>query len=167
LCTNTCPTSGGTTYEATTTAVGFSVSFYSSPVTNRSGWRLAFRADFARSWGSSTQSSDTQFANVRSKQRVTFRFASARRRSSASKTVFIFDLPRGDEDRWGSRGRKPKGILNPHFRDKDHHSGQGRSMHHAVDSQAYHRSITITVTHMEASRSIRLFKLDSRPPRHC
>jgi hypothetical protein len=48
---------------------------------------------------------------VRSKQRVTFRFASARRRSSASKTAFIFDLPRGNEDRWGSRGRKPKVFL--------------------------------------------------------
>ena len=40
-----------------------------------------------------------------------------------------------------------------HFRDKDHHAGQGRSMHHAVDRHAYYRSITVTHTWKRRGRS--------------
>ena len=43
----------------------------------------------------------------------------------------------------GFTRQEAEGMLNPLFRAKYHHAGQGRSMHHAVDRQAYHRSITV------------------------
>ena len=93
--------------------------------------------------------------NDESRVRVTFRFAIERRRSSARPYISSF-LPRGDEDRWGSRGSQPKVFVvfrTSTTRDTHHHAGQGRSLHHAVDRQAYYRSITVTHTWKRRGRS--------------
>jgi hypothetical protein len=109
--------------------VGLSVSDYSSPVTGNESVRgeISFSRRLRSIGGGSITQSFGHSVRKRAQQAArTFRFAIARRRSSASRTVYyIFDCHEATKIGGGIRNI-------PHFRDTDHHAGQGRSMHHAV-----------------------------------